>query len=638
MSIDQNIPRSEYPRPQLIRETDWICLNGIWEFEFDDEDVGIKQKWYKEENQKYISNKINVPFCFQSKLSGINDNAFHDIIWYAKEVELKEVFLKRRILLHFGAVDHSCKIFVNGECVGSHTGGYTPFNIDITDYAQIKNRIVLRVEDPSKDNEIPRGKQFWKEDPGWIFYPRVSGIWQSVWIESVDSKHFVEKIKLTPNIKTSEIIIQPTITGKASKDLIIHAIIKNDDKFIAEYETKLDFLGDIDKKRKRRNLLEEKIGVIEKLFKTNPQNTFTFVMKIPEDDLILWDTDNPHLYDIFFVIKNKKNDFIHDKVRSYFGMREVSLSNGPVEIKTAKETIITKNKVILLNGKPIYQKLFLLQGYWPDGLYTAPTEEAIKKDIQLIKKFGFNGLRTHQKAFDPLFLHWCDREGILVWGEMGSHYAYSIKAQKNFVNEYIEMLERDYNHPSIIAWTLLNEGWGVPGAEFDKKKINYTLMLYNMVKSIDTTRLLIDDDGWYHTKTDLCTKHFYDDIKLLPKEFNEEKEMKYPKDYESPIYIGDHTYHGEPIIYSEIGGFTLDIEGNTDNPFGYGKIESSEDLFDRVLELLKEFDRRKEWISGFCYTELYDQYQEINGLTTFTRVPKFNPEKLKKALESMFYK
>ncbi|TXT65570.1 MAG: Beta-galactosidase [Promethearchaeota archaeon] len=633
---DQTIPRSEYPRPQFIRKDNWINLNGTWRFRFDDGNKGLKERWYNRSSE-FFEKDILVPFCFQSKLSGIHDESFHNTMWYYKKFKIPSKGLDKRILLHFGAVDYNARIYLNANFVGSHEGGYTPFTIDISDFAQEENEIIVRVEDPSKDNEIPRGKQFWQKDPGWIFYPRVSGIWQTVWIEFVSKEHYIQEIKITPNIDEPSITIECYVSGKGYKDLRIKALVNKDAREIAEYQTKLDFLGDIEKKRKRRNLLEKQFGIVEKLFKIHPANKFEFKMSIPKEDLELWDIEHPFLYDLSLHIYDKNTQKIYDQVESYFGMREISLSEGQIEIKTECDTITTQNKVILLNKKPVYQKLFLVQGYWADGLYTAPTDAAMKKDIDLIKQFGFNGLRTHQKAFDPRYLYWCDKLGVLVWGEMGSPYAFSTEAQKRFINEYINMIERDYNHPSIIAWTLLNEGWGVPGAEFDACKAHYTLSLYHLVKSIDSTRLVIDDDGWYHTKTDLCTKHFYTNLNLLPDTFEEEKTMNYPEDYEPSIYLHGFGYENEPIVYSEVGGYTLDYNNNIENPVGYGKVNTSEELFSRVIELLKVFDKKKTWISGFCYTELYDQFQEINGFLTIEREPKFPPGKLKEEVEKLFY-
>jgi hypothetical protein len=323
---------------------------------------------------------------------------------------------------------------------------------------------------------------------------------------------------------------------------------------------------------------------------------------------------------------NKNNKTIYDSVKSYFGMRKISISDINSKF----------NRQVLLNNKPLYQKLFLVQGYWPEGLYTAPTEEDIVKDIQYVKAFGFNGLRTHQKAFDPRFLYWCDKLGVLVWGEIGNSFIFTINSQMRLLNEFVEEIERDFNHPSIITWVPINESWGVQGSRRDTKRTDYTLSLYHLIKSIDPTRLVVDDDGWWHTKTDICTRHFYFDLKLLPELF--EDEIKSHKRALPKVYLKPFKYGNEPIIYSEIGGFGFDLHKNVTDKWGYGDpIENGQDLYQKVLNLLVEFDKRKNWIHGFCYTELYDQFQEVNGLLTINRDPKFPPAKLKEQLEKKFY-
>ncbi|MCK4287351.1 MAG: glycoside hydrolase family 2, partial [Candidatus Lokiarchaeota archaeon] len=258
-------------------------------------------------------------------------------------------------------------------------------------------------------------------------------------------------------------------------------------------------------------------------------------------------------------------------------------------------------------------------------------------DIQYVIDFGFNGLRTHQKVFDPRFLYWCDKMGILVWGEIGNAYRFSVKSQLRLINEFAAEVERDYNHPSIIAWVPLNEGWGISGAEKDPKRGYYTSALYFLIKSIDSTRLIIDNDGWWHTENnDVCTRHFYRPIESLPATLDDEIDSH--RTSMEKIYLKPFEYKGEPVIYSEIGGFGYDFKGKVEKKWGYGKLsQDSESFFERVLELLKEFDARKEWIQGFCYTELYDQFQEINGLLTFDREPKFPPHKLKEKLDTMFF-
>ena len=622
---DVNIPRPEYPRPQFVRENNWINLNGEWDFSFDDGDIGLKERWYKVEKSKNFDRKILVPFCFQSKLSGIEDTSFHEVIWYRREFEIPNQFKNKKTLLHFGAIDYRSSIYLNGEYLGSHEGGYIGFSLDLTNYLEEINVLVIRVEDPSQDLEIPRGKQFWKSEIESIFYPRVSGIWQPVWLEFLSLEYQIYDLKITPNIDKSEVIFEITLNGMGISELHLLIEILFNNQTVVQNNINLDFLGKIGR-RKNKKVLKERIEMFNrKNFHENP-NRFKIKAKIPDNKLFLWDVNNPNLYDLTLKIKNEQTSEIYDEISSYFGMRKISISDNG-----------NKNKQILLNSKPLYQKLFLIQGYWPDSLYTPQSDDHIKKDIQYVIDFGFNGLRTHQKAFDPRFLYWCDKMGVLVWGEIGNAYRFSVKAKLRLINQFVAEVERDYNHPSIIAWVPINEGWGVPGAEKDPKRGYYTSALYFLIKSIDPTRLIIDDDGWWHTdNNDVCTRHFYSTSDLLPATL--EDEINSHKTSVPLTYLKPFGYTREPIIYSEIGGFGYDFKDNIDKKWGYGKlIGDSEGLLERILNLLKEFDTRKEWIQGFCYTELYDQFQEINGLLTFDRQPKFPPHKLKERLDSMFY-
>jgi len=620
-----NIPRPEYPRPQFVRDNNWINLNGEWDFGFDDANIGLKERWYKKGNLKNFDRKITVPFCFQSKLSGIEDNSFHEVIWYRRVFEIPKQFKNKKVLLHFGAVDYKCLMYLNDEYVGSHEGGYIGFSLDVTNFLEDTNVLVVRVEDPSRDLEIPRGKQFWKSEIESIFYPRVSGIWQTVWLESLSPEFQIDDLKITPNIDKSEVMVEININGIGFSELYLFIEILFNNRTIAQDNINLDFIGKIGQ-RKNKKVVKERIEMYnKKMFDENPTR-FKFKVTIPENLMFLWDTDNPNLYDLSLKIQNEKTGEIYDEISSYFGMRKISISDYE-----------NKGKHILLNGKPLYQKLFLVQGYWPDSLYTPPSDDHIKKDIQYVIDFGFNGLRTHQKAFDPRFLYWCDKMGVLVWGEIGNAYRFSVKSQLRLINEFVAEVERDYNHPSIIVWVPLNEGWGISGAEKDPKRGFYTSALYFLIKSIDPTRLIIDDDGWWHTENnDVCTRHFYSTINLLPATL--EEEIRSHKTSVPKTYLKPYEYKGEPIIYSEIGGFGYDFKQNVDKKWGYGGlIKDSEDFFEKVLDLFKEFDARKEWIQGFCYTELYDQFQEINGLLTFEREPKFPPHKLKKKLDTMFF-
>ncbi|MHA1195821.1 MAG: glycoside hydrolase family 2 protein [Promethearchaeota archaeon] len=623
MSIKNNFPKPEYPRPQLVRNKNWINLNGEWDFAFDDENIGLRKEWYKKENERVFDKKIIVPFCFQCPMSGIGDNNFHDVIWYKRVFNLPENFYGNRVLLNFEAVDYECKVFLNDKYIGSHVGGYTGFNFDITNYLKEENYLVLRVFDPSKDCEIPRGKQFWRKKPSLIYYPRVSGIWQTVWVECVHKEFYIKDIKFHTDIENSIIIIECDISGIGNENLFLQTTISYKGKELLNFDTNLSFLGKYGKSKKGKNILRDKLDTFQRLFDmgSNP-NKFKLKVEIPKEELYLWDIKSPNLYDLTLKLHYRENCTIFDEIQSYFGMRKISISKNA-----------NPNKKILLNNKPIYQKLVLVQGYWKDSYYTAPSEDAIIKDLDYLREFGFNGLRAHQKTFEQRFLYWCDKMGILVWAEIGSVYAFSTKSQSNFINQYLEMINRDFNHPSIIVWVLLNEGWGLNNPEIDNRCLDYTLSLYHMFKSIDPDRLIIDDDGWWHAKTDICSKHFYLPLQLLPKSFEEEKKFNGHEPILPKFYIKPYNYYDEPIIYSEIGGIAFDLEGNLKKYFGQDKVNSKDELVQKLENLFNEFKKRTSWIQGFCYTELYDQFQEINGLLTMERKPKFLPKRLRKILE-----
>ncbi|MHA1477509.1 MAG: glycoside hydrolase family 2 protein, partial [Promethearchaeota archaeon] len=351
-----NIPRPEYPRPQFVRDNNWINLNGEWDFGFDDANIGLKERWYKKGNLKNFDRKITVPFCFQSKLSGIEDNSFHEVIWYRRVFEIPKQFKNKKVLLHFGAVDYKCLIYLNDEYVGSHEGGYIGFSLDVTDFLEDTNVLVVRVEDPSRDLEIPRGKQFWKSEIESIFYPRVSGIWQTVWLESLSPEFQIDDLKITPNIDKSEVMVEININGIGFSELYLFIEILFNNRTIAQDIINLDFIGKIGQ-RKNKKVVKERIEMYnKKMFDENPTR-FKFKVTIPENLMFLWDTDNPNLYDLSLKIQNEKTGEIYDEISSYFGMRKISISDYE-----------KKGKHILLNGKPLYQKLFLVQGYWPDSL------------------------------------------------------------------------------------------------------------------------------------------------------------------------------------------------------------------------------------------------------------------------------
>ncbi|PTX64437.1 glycosyl hydrolase family 2 [Melghirimyces profundicolus] len=572
------MPRPEYPRPHFRRDL-WINLNGEWQFEFDDNNVGTREKWYA---GKDFSRTITVPFSYQSRLSGIGETRFHDLVWYKRRFELPDEMSGKTILLHFGAVDYRAWVWVNGMFVAFHEGGHVPFHADITPHLKDgSNEVVVKAEDPSGALDQPRGKQYWKEQSESIFYTRTTGIWQTVWLEAVSETH-LEKVKMTPDIDRDEIAIEYWVKHPRPGDRLVIGI-SFDGEPVAE-ETVL-----LRQARSRRRI-----------------HLNDFHVHGPGR---LWSPEHPNLYDVTFTLR--RDDRVMDEVTSYFGMRKISIENGQV----------------FLNNRPYYMKLVLDQGYFPDGILTPPSDEALRRDVELTKAMGFNGARKHQKVEDPRYLYWADKLGLLVWGEMANCYTYSDQAVRRMTAEWQEAIERDYNHPSIVAWVPLNESWGVPQLLTDPRQQAHSLALYWLTKSLDPTRLVISNDGWEHTRSDLFTIHDYEARKdVLKERYADQDRILSSMPGNRLLYVPGYPYRGEPILVTEFGGIAYkksDWEG-----WGYSGACDDEDFVNRYRDVVSAM-LESPMIQGFCYTQLTDVEQEINGLLTYDRKPKVDPERIR---------
>ncbi|MED3622614.1 glycoside hydrolase family 2 protein [Neobacillus thermocopriae] len=590
-----SIPRNEYPRPQLVRKN-WLNLNGEWQFAFDDENIGVKEKWFQIVHP--FKQKIIVPFAYQTKLSGINDPSFHDHVWYRREFTVPKEWSGQKIILHFGAVDYRAWVYVNGQYAGYHEGGHVSFSFDITELLTWETEtIVVRVEDPSRDETIPRGKQFWFEKSDSIWYTRTTGIWQTVWLEPVSSTN-ISKLRLTPDIDRGDIIVEFEVKGNyLNKKAEIEIGFKGE-------KVVLDTIEIFEAYNKRSiNLYNRQI------FRTSFHHVGWN-----------WAPESPNLFDIKITLKDDQE--VLDEIDSYFGMRKIHIENG----------------MVYLNNKPYYQKLVLDQGYWPDGLLTAPTDEDLKKDIELALEMGFNGCRKHQKVEDPRFLYWADKLGFLVWGECPASPSYSEDAASRLTKEWIEIIERDYNHPSIVAWVPLNESWGVPFIKFNKQQQHHSLAMYHLIHSLDPTRLVISNDGWELTVTDICAIHNYNhgssDEKEKYEAFKEslatKENLLRSKPANRGIYADGFEHNGEPILLTEFGGIGFKVGEN--NGWGYTSVKDEQEFiadYRRVMEAVYA----SQALHGYCYTQLTDVEQEINGLLTYHREPKCELEKIREINE-----
>lgn len=565
------ILRGEYPRPQFVRR-EWMPLNGKWDFSFDEE--------------RY-DKTITVPFAYQAPLSGIGEKAFHSTVWYRRSFAVPAAWQGKRVLLHFGAVDYECEVWVNGTHAARHLGGQVGFSADITDaLLPGENTLRVRAEDDHALLDIPRGKQFWKENSESIFYTATTGIWQSVWLEPVAPAH-MEQVRITPLYDQKAVRFEYQLAGSAAGAVL---------------EAEISFEG------RPAAAAAVTANSPQGAFSVSLEETALGVWNAGEE--LVWTPETPRLFDVKFRLLQGGRPV--DEAASYFGMRKVSVENGR----------------FLLNNRPYYQRLLLDQGYWPGGLLTAPSDEAFITDIKLAKAMGFNGVRKHQKVEDPRFLYHADRMGLLVWGEIGSGYTYSNRLAGRLMEEWVQAVQRDYNHPCIVAWTPLNESWGVQEIAHSPCQQQFCRAMAAMTKALDATRPVSDNDGWEHVCGDLLTIHDYEAREeVLAARYASAAAALASQPAARPLYVPGSGCGGEPILVSEFGGISFAKCG--EEGWGYSSAQNEEDFLRRYEAVVRPL-LASPCVQGFCYTQLTDVEQEINGLLTYDRQPKAALEKIRR--------
>lgn len=578
------IARQEYPRPQFIRN-DWLSLNGEWDFAFDDQHQGLKQKWYQ---GGAFPLKITVPFVYQSRLSGIGDVSFHDWVWYRKNFRPSNEVKDKRVILHFGAVDYDSRIWVNGQLACMHQGGQSSFSVDITDLIYPgDNEICVLTQDYFEDLTLPRGKQYWKEKGEVMWFTNMTGIWQPVWLEFVNDVH-LQRVRYTPHLDTNEIEMQMFMQGWDPEQKM-------------QLNTQISFAG--------KTIATDCLAINESV-ESRRINLRDF------NDHGLgrwWSPEKPNLYDVEFTLT--VDGKVVDTVKSYFGMRKISVENGK----------------LFLNNKPYCMKLVLDQGYYPDSLLTPPTDDSIHNDVELCKAMGFNGMRKHMMVADPRYLYWCDKLGVLVWGEMAGAYVYSEEYAYRMTKEWMEVIERDYNHPCIVVWVPLNESWGVPDINFNEKQQHHAQTLYHLTKSVDSTRLVISNDGWEHCQSDLCTIHDYEKSSgKLQERYTSIDNVLTDLPGGKFIYVPGFEYRSEPVLVSEFGA--INYHCNKAAPVVYPKAENDHEFIQRLVDVINPLLTSK-LVQGYCYTQLTDTETEICGLLTWDRQPKVSLEIIRRINE-----
>ncbi|MBU4200852.1 MAG: beta-galactosidase [Verrucomicrobia bacterium] len=573
-----NIPRPEHPRPDRVRQ-EWMNLNGVWQFKMDPGVSGAEQNWQRKAMP--FDNEILVPFCMESSLSGIGYKDFMPAVWYRRTLMIPEKWTGMRILLHIGACDFLTRVYVNEKPAGTHAGGYTPLDVDITPALQPgHNLLVIEARDDLRSGLQPAGKQCRQYQSHGCSYTRTTGIWQTVWLEAVPETH-IGQFRIQPDPDNGIAMITVTSAGSpASGDIEIR--IKADGRIL--------------------NTVKAKIA----------HNPVMVSVAIP--DAVLWSPGNPHLYDLELTLTTGKGQ---DVVQSYFGLRKIH----------------TNDRRIYLNNQPLYMRTVLDQGFYPDGIYTAPTDDALRRDIEISQAAGFNGARLHQKIFEPRFLYWADKLGYLVWGEAGNwgcdlNNPFGVA---NFIDEWTQALERDVNHPSIIGWCPLNETAAIKG-QLPKWLHQH---LYQWNKTIDPARLAIDTSGYIHypgVGTDVYDVHAY----AMPDELSGQLAPLLQGDWHKAFKNTgkDIAYDGtRPYFVSEFGGIGWNPDDlvqpwNSKTAFGYGlKPKSESEFIERYCRTVQVLLDNPE-ICGWCYTQLYDIEQEINGLYFYDRRPKFNPAQM----------
>lgn len=554
------IPRPEHPRPDLLREQ-WLNLNGEWEFAETDDDS----------DETFLGaapypDRIIVPFCRESSLSGLGRRGFVRNVWYRRSFTVPDDWSRKRVLVHVGACDWRTRVWVNGVLLGEHKGGSVPFSFEATRHlSAAENTIVIHAFDDLRSGFQAGGKQSSREESHGCFYTRTTGIWQTVWLEAVGSS-FIRQYNVTPDVANSRVVIQVEMDG-STQGLTLHAEALANGKAVAKAETSADW---------RNNVLTLNLGSKRRL----------------------WSPDDPFLYDLELRLVQGKN--LVDSLKGYFGLRAVSIEGA----------------AILINGRPVFQRLILDQGFYPDGVWTAPSDEALKGDILLSQAMGYNGARLHQKVFEPRFLYWADRLGYMVWGEYpnwGMDYG-KREACLTLLDEWTAIVNRDRNHPSIIGWCPFNE---TPHSACPLQKT-----VVHVTRTMDLTRPVLETSGWVHSLPDpeLLDAHDYNQN---PVSFRAVYAGGF--DLQIPAQYGFAPSHRDkPFFISEFGG----IGWNLEDGWGYGSSPKSEEEFYERYEGLVNVLLDNRWMFGFCYTQLTDVEQEQNGLYRYDRTPKFDTERI----------
>jgi beta-galactosidase/beta-glucuronidase len=579
--------RPPHPCPQLRRRR-WTPLDGAWDFALDPDGA-----WATPAEVRW-DRTIRVPFAPETAASGVADPGFYRRCWYRRRVPVPPPAAGERHLLHFGAVDYEAAVWANGSLVATHRGGYTPFAADLTAAAAAGEvEVVVRADDDPHDLAKPRGKQDWQLHPHSIWYPRCTGVWQPVWLEPVPAVR-IGKVRWTPTLERWELGLEAVVAadGPPPDDLRLRVVLSAGPILLAD-DTYRVVAGEV-----HRRIALSDPGI---------------------DDYrneLLWSPERPTLIDAHLQLLSPDGQVV-DEAWSYTALRSVAVQGDR----------------FVLNGRPLTLRLVLDQGYWPLTGQTAPDDAALRRDVELAKAMGFNGVRKHQKIEDPRYLYWADALGLLVWEEMPSAYRFNPASVERLTAEWAAVIDRDRSHPCVVAWVPFNESWGVPDLPDSPAQRNYVRALYHLTKTLDPTRPVVGNDGWESVATDVIGIHDYDDqldriasrygaVDDLPRLFRRERPGG------RMLILGEGQPHPDhPVVLTEFGGIAFSPAHGS---WGYSRAASAEAFAARYAKLMAVV-RALPVLAGFCYTQFADTYQEANGLLTADRVPKFPLEAIARA-------
>jgi beta-galactosidase/beta-glucuronidase len=578
----------------LCREH-WVSLDGTWEFAFDDSDEGVAAHWFDRRSAEPFTHRIRVPFPPESPASLIGDRGIHPVVWYRRRIPRESLEASRdaqqRVLVHFGAVDFRAQVWLDGQFVCSHVGGQTPFTADIT-YAMAADAddhsIVVRAEDQPADTEQPRGKQDWRKEPHGIWYERTTGIWQTVWAETVPDIHIAD-VAWTPDVAAATVYGEITLAKHPSRDLALDLTVRLGEEVLADLS----------------------VAVPDKT--TNVDIPLAALRNGQDRARLLWTPEHPALLDIEVVLRDRQSTTGIDVVASYTGLRMVSVGDGSFQ----------------LNGQPCYLRAVLNQGYRPQTHLASEGSAQLRAEVELAKQMGFNAVRVHQKAEDPRFLFWADRLGLMVWAETAAAYKYSATAATLLVAEWMELVRRDRSHPAVVVWVPINESWGVQDIAFSTAQQNFARSLASLTRALDPSRPVVSNEGWEHIDSDILGLHDYSsDAGELRARYATDKAASemvrsaHGPQQRRPI-IGKQQLEAfaagnAPLMITEFGGISL---ASGDHAWGYTDASSDSEYATLLRELFDAL-RESRGVGGFCYTQFMDTGQEANGLLSATGTPK----------------